>query len=121
MVRGIRGATTVSANNAEKIIDSTEELVREMVKKNGIKPEEVAQVLVTTTADIDAAFPARALRKLNDWELVPVMCAREISVEGSLPLCIRVMMTVNTTKTQAEVEHIFLHEAKALRPDLAGR
>lgn len=70
------------------------------------------------TQDITATFPARAIRTMVGWELVPLMCSLEVPVENSLPKCIRLMVQVNTTKSQSEINHIYLKEAKALRPDI---
>ncbi|UFJ42776.1 chorismate mutase [Brevibacillus humidisoli] len=121
MVRGIRGAITVEKNGAEEIISATEELLAEMIRLNQVSAGDVASVLITTTEDLDAAFPAKAARSFEGWTYVPLMCAREIPVPGSLPRCIRVMMHVNTTRSQREVEHVFLRDAVRLRPDLANR
>lgn len=117
-VRGIRGAITVESNSADEIVSATEYVLREMVEKNDVVAEEIASVLITTTEDLDAAFPARAARNLVNWEYVPLLCAREIPVIGSLPRCIRVMMHVNTEKKQKDIQHVFLREAVKLRPDL---
>jgi chorismate mutase len=119
MIRGIRGATTVVNNEAAEIIDATEELLREMIRANDVKANDVASVLISVTEDITAAFPAQALRRIEGWMYVPVMCMREIPVPHSLPRCIRVMMTVHTTKAQEEISHIYLREAVQLRPDLS--
>ncbi|MFK2824210.1 chorismate mutase [Bacillus sp. B190/17] len=118
MMRGIRGATTVKENNEQEMIDCTEILLKEMIEQNHLQPEDVCSVFISVTNDIDAAFPARALRQLPGWEYVPVMCMSEIPVPGSLAQCIRVMMHVNTTAAQQEVQHIYLEEAVKLRPDL---
>lgn len=118
MIRGIRGATTVTSNTEGEILDRTEELVREMINENKIEPSDIASILISVTEDIDAVFPAKALRRLVGFTFVPVMCVREIPVPGSLPLCIRVMMTVNTNVAPHEVKHIYLHDAIILRPDL---
>lgn len=119
MIRGIRGAITIKEDNEHEVLNATEELLREMIKENEIEAENVAQVLMTVTDDIKAAFPAKAIRRFPDWTFVPVTCAKEIPVTGSLPLCIRVLMTVNTEKRQADIKHIYLKEAKKLRPDLS--
>ncbi|NEU31135.1 chorismate mutase [bacterium LRH843] len=119
MVRGIRGATTIEANTEQEIVKETKELVAEMIKENKIEPDDVAHVLITVTEDIDAAFPAKVLREFSGWSYVPVVCAREIPVPGSLPRCIRILMTVNTNTKQDEIGHIYLREAKKLRPDLS--
>jgi len=120
-VRGIRGAITVQTNTEEEILPATRELIREMLEKNEVDTEDIASVLITTTDDLDAVFPAKATRALAGWEYVPLMCAREIPVQGSLPLCVRVLMHVNTHKSAKEIKHVFLRDAVKLRPDLAGQ
>lgn len=118
MIRGVRGATTVEHNSAALILSATEELLATMIETNQIKPEAVASVFISTTDDITAVFPAKALRKFAGWTFVPVMCMKEISVPDSLSLCIRVMLHLNTDKAQQEIVHIYLKEAQSLRPDL---
>ncbi len=119
MIRGIRGATTVTEDNEQQVLQATDELLREMISKNSIKPKHVAQVLITVTEDLISTFPAKALRNIEGWTYVPVMCMQEIPVEGSLKMCIRVMMTVNTEIDQDKIQHIYLEGAKVLRPDLS--
>ena len=119
MIRGIRGATTIDYDEDRCITEATEELLREMIKANNVRACDVASVLISVTDDITAAFPAKALRNIEGWMYVPVMCMREIPVPNSLPRCIRVMMTVNTTKKQEEIRHIYLRNAVQLRPDLS--
>lgn len=118
MTRGVRGATTVDHNEADEIIKYTRTLVLEMAEKNSIRPEAVSHVFISVTKDIDAAFPAKALREIDGWKYVPVMCMQEIDVPNSLPKCIRIMMVVNTDKNQQEIMHTFQREAIKLRPDL---
>lgn len=118
MVRGIRGATTVTANDDQEILSETIVLLNEIVRVNEFVPEDICSVFVTMTTDLDATFPARAIRQMNGWELVPLMCSIEIPVKGGLERCIRLMVQVNTTKRQEEVRHVYLNEAKCLRPDL---
>ncbi|PLS02129.1 chorismate mutase [Neobacillus cucumis] len=118
MIRGVRGATTVNINSEEAIITATEELFAKLIEANQIQPESVASVLVSTTEDVDAAFPAKALRKFTGWTYVPVMCMREMPVPNSLKMCIRVMIHVNTNVSQEEIVHLYLRDAKVLRPDL---
>lgn len=118
-VRGIRGAITVEVNEEQPILQATFELLNAIVKENGIVPTDIASVFVTVTGDLDATFPARAIRAMGGWDLVPLMCALEVPVKGSLEKCIRLMVLVNTEKTQEQVEHVYLGGAKALRPDLA--
>lgn len=119
--RGIRGAITVEQNDKEEILQATYQLLQEMIAKNEIIPDDIASVLFTTTEDLDAVFPAQAARSLTGWSYVPLMCAREIPVRGSLAKCIRIMMHVNTEKTAEQIEQVFLREAVKLRPDLSKR
>ncbi|MDP1508704.1 chorismate mutase [Paenibacillus sp. CMAA1739] len=119
--RGIRGATTVANNEANEILEATSQLLDEIVSYNEIQPEDISNVWITVTHDLDAAFPAMAIRKLDGWDMVPLMCALEIPVPGSLPKCIRLMVQVNTDKSQREIKHVYLNGAQALRPDLASQ
>lgn len=116
--RGIRGATTVLHNEEQDILSATEELLQHIIAENSLNAEDVTSVWITVTPDLDAAFPARAIRAFDDWDLVPLMCATEIPVQGALPKCIRLLLHVNTMKSQREINHIYLNEAKKLRPDL---
>lgn len=118
MIRGVRGAITVTADQPEQILKETRTLILEMVKENKIVPDDVASVIISTTTDISSAFPAKAVRTIEDWTYVPVMCTHEMDVPGGMPLCIRVMMHVNTSIPQREIQHIYLNEAVKLRPDL---
>lgn len=120
-VRGIRGATTVEVNEEKDILDATVQLLNGIVEVNQFAPEDIAHVFVTVTQDLDATFPARAIRQMDGWELVPLMCSLEIPVKGSLDKCIRLMVTVNTELSQSEMQHVYLNRAKALRPDLSGK
>ncbi|GKV65684.1 MULTISPECIES: chorismate mutase [unclassified Sporosarcina] len=117
-VRGIRGATTVEQDDAQEILSSTEQLVLEMAETNGFEPEDIASVIVSTTVDLKAAFPAKSIRSIEGWAYVPVMCTHEIDVPGSMRKCIRVMMNVNSEKKQHEIQHIYQNNAVQLRPDL---
>ncbi|KEQ26087.1 chorismate mutase [Paenibacillus tyrfis] len=118
-VRGIRGATTVEHNEENDILTATTELLHQIIAENGIIPEEIASVFVTVTPDLTATFPARAIRQMAGWDLVPLMCSLEIPVEGGLPRCIRLMVMVNTDKQQNEIIHVYQREAMRLRPDLS--
>ena len=120
MIRGMRGAITVNSNSVEEIISATEELLKELIEVNSILPEQVASVFISTTEDLNAAFPARALRKFTGWTYVPVMCMRELPVPNALPMCIRIMMHVNTAVTQEDIVHVYLKGAMVLRPDLGN-
>ncbi|PKM81784.1 MAG: chorismate mutase [Firmicutes bacterium HGW-Firmicutes-14] len=118
VVRGIRGVITVKENTAEEIRRSTMELLKVLVKANDIKTEDIASIFLTTTPDLNADFPAYAAREMG-WTLVPLLCAREIDVPTAMPGLIRVLMHVNTTKSQDQIKHCYLGEAASLRPDLS--
>lgn len=118
MIRGIRGATTVTEDKPELIFNETEILVKEIVRANGIQAEDIISVLISTTADITSGFPAKAVRSIEGWEYVPTMCTHEMNVPNALPLCIRVLLHVNTELLQKDIRHIYLNKAVSLRPDL---
>lgn len=120
-LRGIRGATTVSANEEEPILEATRELLKAIVKKNRVQPEDIASVFVTMSPDLDATFPARAIRTMPGWEAVPLMCATEVDVPGALQKCIRLLVLNNTEQRPSEIRHVYLREARRLRPDLAEK
>ncbi len=115
--RGVRGATTVDRNEREEILSATRQLLALMIRRNDIDPRDVASALFTTSPDIDAEFPALAARQLG-WLDVPLLCGHEMTVPGGLPMCIRVLLHWNTDKSQHDVEHVYVREAKRLRPDL---
>ena len=114
--RGIRGATTVEENTAEAILASTRELLALIVEANGLKAEDVASAIFTTTPDLTAAFPAKAAREMG-WRDVALLDAQEIPVPGSLERCVRVLIHWNTEKSAAEIRHVYLRGARTLRPD----
>lgn len=121
VTRGLRGGTTVDSNEASAIVDRTRELLRLLVEANDIHPEDVASVVFTVTDDLDAEFPAIAVRSLDGWEEVPLLCGREIPVPGSLGRCVRVLLHWNTGRAQKDVRHVFLRGARELRPAWAAR
>ena len=114
--RGIRGATTTVANTAEDILEVTEEMMRVLIALNDLRPEDVASAYFTTTPDITATFPAIAAREIG-WTEVPLICGHEMAVPGSLTHAIRVLLHVNTTRTAAEMRHVYLRGSKQLRPE----
>lgn len=118
MIRGVRGAITVTEDSNEEVLQETARLATEMARANNIDPETIASVIISTTTDISSAFPARAVRSIEGWTYVPVMCTHEMNVPGALEKCIRLLMHINTEKTQKEIQHIYLNEAVRLRPDL---
>jgi chorismate mutase len=115
--RGIRGATTCEENTSASILKATRELLALMIRRNDIKPEDVASAIFSTTEDLDAEFPALAARQLG-WLDVALMCVHEIDVPGSLRRCIRILLHWNTEKTGKEIVHVYIKEAAQLRPDL---
>jgi chorismate mutase len=119
-IRGIRGATTVTADEPERILQATRELLEEILAENeGMQPEDVASAIFTVTDDLASTFPAQAARQMG-WDLVPMLCAREIPVPNSLPHVIRVLVHWNTELPQERITHVYLHDAVRLRPDLVA-
>ncbi len=116
--RGVRGATTVESNTRDEILTATRQLVALMIRQNDIHAEDVSCALFTTTPDLDAEFPALAARQLG-WLDVPLMCSHEIAVPGALEKCVRVMVHWNTDLPQNAIQHVYIKEAKHLRPDLS--
>ena len=114
--RGIRGATTVARDDRELVLQATRELLAFMIYLNGVQSDDVASAIFTTTYDIHSVFPALAARQLG-WLEVPLLCGHEMSVEGALPLCIRILIHWNTDKAQNEIQHVYLRDATTLRPD----
>lgn len=121
MLRGVRGATTVETDDAGQIAERTRELLNVLIESNGILAEELASAIFTVTADLDAAFPTVSARTIPGWSDVPLLCSREIPVQGSLPRCIRVLLHWNTERRQGEIRHAFLRGARRLRPEWAVR
>ncbi|MCU0982819.1 MAG: chorismate mutase [Pirellulaceae bacterium] len=117
MCRGVRGATTADANTREDILTASIQLLALMIRLNDIDPEDVSSAIFTVTRDLDAEFPALAARQLG-WHDVPLLCSYEIDVPGSLNRCIRILVNWNTEKTQKEIVHAYIKQAKRLRPDL---
>lgn len=117
LMRGIRGATTIERDEPEMVLEATRELLEKIQKENAFEIKDVASALFTVTSDIRSVFPAAAARSIG-WEKVPLLCFQEIEVAGSLPGCIRVLVHVNTDKSQEEIKHIYLKGAQVLRKDL---
>lgn len=118
-VRGIRGATVAAENSDIAILSATRELLEAIQAANpDLRSEDLASVFFTVTDDLDAVYPARAARQIG-WNQVPLFCAREIPVPGSINRCIRVLLHWNTDLPQTAIQHVYLGEAIVLRPDLA--
>lgn len=113
-LRGVRGAITVAENTSESVLAATRKLLRALIKANDIDPDDVASALLTTTPDITAVFPAVAARQLG-WLNVPLMGAQEAPIVGTLPMCVRVLIHLNTEKRQDEITNVYLGGAVNLR------
>jgi len=117
-VRAIRGAIQVDADDSDAILEATAELVTAVMTRNDLTPDDVISVLFTVTPDLTAEFPALAARKLG-FHAVPLMCATEIPVKGAMPRVVRLMAHVETERPRAQVQHVYLRGAVALRQDIA--
>ena len=116
-LRALRGATTADANDPGAIIEATAELLREMIRRNDVDPDDVVSMIFTATPDLDAEFPATAARKIGISH-VPLLCAREIDVPDAVGRCVRVLMHLHTDRDPAALKHVYLGDAKQLRTDL---
>jgi chorismate mutase len=120
-VRGIRGATTATANEAGAIVDATYELLDELTRRNQLEVDEIAFAYFTTTPDLNAEFPALAARRLG-WVGVPLLCGHDMAVPQpnprSVAMCVRVVLLYNTERTQREMQHAYLRGARAIKQDL---
>lgn len=115
-VRGIRGATTVEVNEPEPILEATAELLAELMRANGLQVDDVASAFFTTTRDLNAEFPAVAARRMG-WQDAALLCGHEMDVPGSLPMCLRILLHVNTDQEPRKLVHVYLRGAKILRTD----
>ena len=119
-IRGIRGAITVAADEPDLVLQATRELLEEILTENaGMQPEDIASAIFTVTDDLTSTFPAQAARQMG-WDMVPMLCAREIPVPSSLPRVIRVLVHWNSEIPQSEIKHVYLRDAVKLRPDLVA-
>jgi chorismate mutase len=119
-VRGIRGAITVNTDTRDEVLKATTEMLEAISAVNpGLNPKDIASAFFTVTDDIRSAFPAEAAR-YNGWRNVPRLCAKEIPVKDglALPLCIRVLLHWNTETPSEKIKHVYLRDARKLRPDL---
>jgi len=116
-VRGLRGATTVDEDTVAQVTERSQELMRALLERNGLAEDDIISILFTATPDVSSTFPATAIRAIG-FGAVPLLCAAEIAVPGSMPLCIRVLLHVHTTRSRDEMHHVYLHGAQGLRDDL---
>ena len=116
-VRALRGATTVEADTVEQVTERTVALLDELLERNGAEHDDLISILFTATDDIHSIFPATAARKAGLGD-VPLICARELDIEGATPLCIRVLVHLSTERTRDELHHVYQQGARNLRDDL---
>jgi chorismate mutase len=114
--RGVRGAITVKENTEEAILSATRELLQVIIKRNEMRPDDIASVYFTTTLDLNATYPALAARQIG-WSDVALLCGHEMAVPDGLDMCVRVLIHWNTTRSAKEIVHVYLREAQSLRPD----
>ena len=117
MLRGVRGATTAISNEPEAIRAATKKLLVALTKANALSPDDIAAVIFSSTPDLNAAFPAAAARELG-WNEVPLFGTQEVDCPTGIALCIRVMVLLNTDKSQHEIQPVYQGGAVVLRPDL---
>ena len=116
-VRAVRGATQLNTDTREHMLDRVAELVTTVTEANGLAVHDYISIFFTATSDLTSEFPAYAARQLG-FDDVPLMCARELEIEGSMPRVVRLMAHVETQLQRDEVTHVYLHGAAALRRDL---
>ena len=116
-VRALRGATTIESDTTDQIRTRTIELLEQMLERNGVNHDDIISVLFTATGDIHSMFPASAARDIGFGD-IPLICARELDIEGATPLCIRVLMHLPTTVSRSDLRHVYLEGASGLRDDL---
>jgi chorismate mutase len=116
-MRALRGATTVERDDPVLIDAATRELLSAIMQANDVAPDAVVSVIFTVTDDLRSDFPARAARALG-WTDVPLLCTVEIPVPGALQRCIRVLLHLETDRPRSAMRHVYLYEARSLRPDL---
>ncbi len=115
--KGLRGATTLEEDSRDEIIVKTKELLGAMIERNEIDKEDLVTIIFTATSDVHGAFPAAAAREMGFGD-VPLICAQELEIADSTPLCVRILALIDTDKKRSELRHIYLHGAKGLRDDL---
>jgi chorismate mutase len=115
----LRGATTLDADTTDQVEERVQVLLKEMFSRNGVSHDDVISIVFTATDDVHSMFPATAARALGLGDL-PLLCARELNIEGATPRCVRVLMHLTTERSPAELRHVYLENAKGLNDDLPG-
>ena len=116
-LRAVRGAVDVERDERELVLEATTALVREVLDRNGLSPEDLVSILFTATPDLRSEFPAYAARQMGIVD-VPLMCASEIDVPGAMPRVLRLLAHVETDRPRSAMRHVYLRGAAALRTDL---
>ena len=117
-MRAVRGAITVERDDAELVAAATRELLTALVERNSLASEHVISAIFTVTPDITSDYPARAARELG-WVEVPLLCALEIPIPEGVARCIRVLLHIETDLPRSALRHVYLRDARGLRPDLS--
>jgi chorismate mutase len=116
-VLALRGAITLESDEREHLLERVRRLLNEMIERNGLSHDDLISIFFTATSDVHSVFPALAARQIGLGD-VPLMCAQELTIEGGMPLCVRVMMHVTTDRPRDELRHVYLEQARSLRDDL---
>lgn len=116
-VRAVRGATQLTSDTREEMLERVTEMVTEVMSANRLDVDDFISVIFTATSDLVAEFPAYAARRLGFGE-IPLLCARELEIEGSMPRVVRMMAHIDTELERGDITHVYLHGAAALRSDL---
>ena len=116
-VLALRGAITLDADERDHLLERVQRLLGEMIERNGLSHDDLISILFTATDDVHSVFPALAAREMGLGD-VPLMCARELDIVGAMPLCVRILMHVNTPRPRSELRHVYLENARTLRDDL---
>ncbi|HEY9409070.1 MAG TPA: chorismate mutase [Jiangellaceae bacterium] len=117
-IRAIRGATQLDVDEREHLLERTAELIRAVLDRNELGADDVISILLTATPDLRSEFPAAAVRAIGITD-VPLICAREIDVDGAMPRVVRLMAHVDTPRERSAIRHVYLHGTTVLRDDLA--
>ncbi len=116
-ILALRGATTLDIDDEPHMVERVTELLTEMLGRNAVDHDDLVSIIFTATDDLHCGFPALAARRMGLGD-VPLLCARELEVDGSTPRCVRVMMHLNSDKKRSEMRHVYLEGARGLRDDL---